>query len=479
MEKVKSEPEPSLSRISEVFSKQVKKSVELRSENIKQRLLRLKKLEQWILRNREAIQHAVYADFKKPKVEVDISETYAVTAEIKHALNHLKQWAKPRKIDAPITYLGTTSWIQYEPKGTALIIAPWNFPFNLAIGPLVSAIAAGCSVILKPSEMTPNTSALIDTMIGELFHEDEVYVVQGGVEASQALLDLPFDHIFFTGSSAVGKIVMGAAARHLTSVTLELGGKSPAIVDETANLRDAAEKIAWGKLLNNGQICVAPDYVLVASSQKEAFIAKYKAAAHQLFDKKLTGFQDSEDYCRIVNEKHYLRLTGLIEDALEKGANLEMGGTAKLEDRFIPPTVLSNVPKDAKIMEEEIFGPVLPVVTFDELNEAIDLINSNPKPLALYLFSSSRKNRNQVLQNTSSGGVCINDTVLQFSHNNLPFGGVNNSGIGKSHGYYGFLAFSNEKSILKQRTGFTSLKMLYPPYTRKVKKMIDIMIKYL
>lgn len=478
MNEVKSKDQTSINYISEVFEAQKEKALAQRIEPLSARKLRLKKLSNWILNNRETIKHAVHSDFRKPKTEVDVSEIFPLMAEIKHASSHLDQWAKPKKVDAPLTYLGSSSHIQYEPKGVSLILSPWNYPFSLAIGPLVSALAAGCTAMLKPSELTPNTSALIEKMVGELYPENEVCVFQGAVETAQELLKLPFDHIFFTGSPAVGKIVMGEAAKNLSSVTLELGGKSPVIIDKTANLKDAAEKVAWGKFLNCGQTCLAPDYLLVHKDNKEAFIDHFKAFVQLQFDKDLQGYHNSPDYARIVNDKHYNRINGLIKEAIDKGAKIEIGGQPDEQENFIPPTVLSNVASDAKLMEEEIFGPVLPVITYSSLDEAITMINQKPKPLALYFFGRSRKNRKQVLAQTSSGGACVNDCVVQFSHHNLPFGGVNNSGIGKSHGYHGFLAFSNEKGVLKQRIGLTASKSIYPPYTATVRRLIDAMIKY-
>jgi len=468
-----------LQLLDQTFKSQKENSYLLRTEPLKNRLVKLKKLQNWIESNRDTIQHAVHSDFKKPKTEVDISEIFPIISELKHTISHLKSWAKPKKVDAPISYLGTTSYVQYEPKGVCLVISPWNYPFSLCLGPMISAIAAGNTVMIKPSEMTPHTSALIDTMVGELFEEKDVAVFQGGVDVSKALLEKPFDHIFFTGSPAVGKIVMSAASNHLSSITLELGGKSPTIIDKSASISDTAEKVAWGKFLNCGQTCVAPDYLLIEESIKDKFIETLKTFIQKQFDSKLKGFDKSPDYTRIVNSKHYKRISHLIEDALDSGANLEMGGNLNSEDNFIPPTILSNVSPNALMMEEEIFGPVLPVVTYKNIDEAIEIINSKPKPLALYFFGKNKSNRKKVLTQTSSGGACINDCVLQFSHTNLPFGGVNNSGIGKSHGKYGFLSFSNEKGVLKQRIGLTGIKSLYPPYTNKVKMMVKAMLKFL
>ncbi len=450
-----------------------------RSEKITQRKDRLKRMLQWIESHDSDIKTALYADFKKPASEVDLAEILPVTAEIKHALSHLNNWVQPKKVDTPLTLLGSTSHIQYEPKGVCLIISPWNFPFNLALAPLVSCLAAGNTAIIKPSEMTSNTAELIKSMVSDIYPPNEVIVVLGGIETSQALLKLPFDHIFFTGSPQVGKIVMRAAAEHLTSVTLELGGKSPAVIDQNTNIGDAAEKIAWGKFLNNGQTCIAPDYLLVHESIKDRFLEELKAKVQVQFNANGNGFHNSPDYGRIVNRNHYNRLNELLQDALAKGAHLVMGDNAIEEDNHMSPVILKNVPMDTRVMEEEVFGPILPVVTFSSLDDALQIINAKPKPLALYYFGKSSKAKKRMLHETSSGGVCINDCVLHFTHTNLPFGGVNNSGIGKSHGYYGFMAFSNEKGVLKQRIGLTSSKMIYPPYTKFSKTIVSIIKKYL
>ena len=315
-------------------------------------------------------------------------------------------------------------------------------------------------------------------MIAETFEEDTVAVIEGGAEASTHLLNLPFDHIFFTGSPSIGKIVMKAAASNLTSVTLELGGKSPTIIDATANLTDVAKRIAFGKFLNNGQACIAPDYVLVEEKIKDKFIEALRTAVLKLFGEHNTITEHSPSYARIVNDRHFSRINLLIQDALQKGAKLEMQGEVNEQTRFIHPMILSDVPTNCLLMEEEIFGPVLPVLTFNSPDEVIHLINSKPKPLALYIFSHSRKFRENILSQTSSGSVVINDCVLQFTHPNLPFGGVNNSGIGKSHGHYGFMAFSNEKPILRQKSGFSSLYFLYPPYTNNMKKLVNILLRW-
>ena len=463
--------------ITETFSQLKKSALRLRSEPVVHRKERLKSLQRWIHKNRPDIHKAMYADFRKPSLEVDAIELFHVLNEINHALNHLNDWAKPRKIDAPLTMLGTRSYIQYEPRGVCLIISPWNYPFSLAVGPLVSALAAGNTVIIKPSEVATNVSTLLKRMADEVFASDIVSVVQGDAETAQHLLTLPFDHIFFTGSPAIGKLVMKAAAENLTSVTLELGGKSPAIVTSSANLDDAAERIAVAKFVNNGQTCIAPDYVLAEERIAVALTQKISVQTKKLFAEN-DNFQHSASYCRIVNQKHFHRLNTLLQDALSQGAKIEMGGEVDALERFIHPVILTNVHERSKLLEEEIFGPILPVISFSDLNQVTEIINSKPKPLALYLYSTKKLEQTKILKETSAGAVCINDSGIHFLNQHLPFGGVNNSGIGKSHGYYGFLAFSNEKPVLHQKSGITSVKIFYPPYTSASRKIMDWFLKF-
>lgn len=467
---------PVLNPVTEVFRKQQAFSKKLRAEPLSNRKERLQKLRSWIHANRPRIHEAAYNDFQKPPQEVDGIEIFHVLNEIKLALANIDQWAAPKKIDAPLTMLGTRSFIQYEPRGVCLIISPWNYPFSLAVGPLVSALAAGNAVIVKPSEMTPHVSRLLREMCETLFKPEEVAIMEGEAAIAQLLLELPFDHIFFTGSPTVGKIVMKAAAEHLTSVTLELGGKSPAIVTADADLNDAAERIAVGKFVNNGQTCVAPDYVLADAAIKEKLITKIKAVTQARFFPD-GGAETSPHYCRIVNDRHFNRISQLIEDGIAAGAKVEWDGKHDRHTRFMHPVILSNISPQSRIMEEEIFGPVLPVLTYTDLTEAIALVNSKPKALALYVFSSKKSVQNLILQNTSAGGVCINDCGIHFLHHNLPFGGVNNSGLGKSHGYFGFLAFSHEKGVLAQKGGLTTLRPFYPPYTGWSQKLMDWFLK--
>jgi aldehyde dehydrogenase (NAD+) len=438
----------------------------------------LKKLKAWVLANRELLYNGMYSDFSKPAAEVDLSEVLPITIEIDHTVSNLRSWMKPRSIHTPLMLLGTRSKAYYEPKGTCLIISPWNYPFNLSIGPIVSAIAAGNNVILKPSEMTPGTNEVIKRLVKEVFTPDLVRVIEGDQHVAAELLKLPFDHIFFTGSPSVGKIVMRAAAENLTSVTLELGGKSPLIIDETADLEDAAEKVAFGKFINNGQTCIAPDYLLIHESAKEKFINAMSSRIRKFYGEG-EAIKTSPHYARIINKRHHNRLNDLLKDAINRGCILHEGGKVIDQERFISPTIIEENTTDSRLMDEEIFGPILPVVSYKDPEEAVKLINSKPKPLALYIFSKNSSLVKKVLAETSSGGVCINEVAVHFMNPALPFGGVNNSGIGKGHGHAGFLAFSHEKGVLKQRVGFTGVKLLYPPYTDKVKKLINLIFRYL
>lgn len=464
--------------ISQLFQKQHLHKQQVRLRSAIERIEKLKRIKNWLFEHRQEIQDALYHDFRKPAVETDGTEILPIKIEIDHTIAHLKEWMQPKKVSTPVNLLGASGYIMYEPKGVALIMAPWNFPFNLVISPLVSAIAAGCCAIVKPSEITPNTSALLARMISELFDTNEVAVVEGDSQVAAALLKLPFDHIFFTGSPAIGKLVMKAAAEHLSSVTLELGGKSPVIIDELADISDAAEKIAWGKFINSGQTCIAPDYVFVHRNKEAEFLDKLKKTIAAFYGN--TGQNSTvSDFARIVNQRHWQRVRQLLENAVSQGAQVVTGGTTQAVDNYIAPTVLTQVHPTMQVMQEEIFGPVLPVMTYDQIQEVTQFINSKDKPLALYIFSQNKHYIQHILTHTSSGGVSINDCVVHFIHPNLPFGGVNTSGIGKAHGYAGFLAFSNERAVLKQRTGFTSIKMLYPPYTDKVKKLIYLTLKWL
>jgi len=463
---------------SDLFASQLPTSIAWRSSTLVERKERLLKLLNWITTHQEAIHEALWLDFNKPAIEVDLNEIFPVTSEIKHCLKNLSNWMRPQPQPTPLPMLGTSAFVVAEPKGRALLISPWNFPFNLAIGPLVSALAAGCPAILKPSEYAPHTAQLVQDLVSDLFAPHEVAVCLGEKEVASELLGLPFDHIFFTGSPAIGKIVMRAAAQHLSSVTLELGGKSPVILDASADLKDAAEKLIWGKFVNCGQTCIAPDYILVPEDKKEIFIGHAREVLTRYYDPEEKGIMQSPDYARLINAKHFDRIRQLLQDSLQKGAQVEAGGELDEETRYVAPTLISNISEDMLVFQEEIFGPILPILTYSHLNDALALIHSQPKPLALYFFGKDESRAKRVMAETSSGNLVINDCVLHFLHSELPFGGVNNSGIGKAHGKYGFLAFSNEKGVLKQRIGFNNVSLLRPPYGLRVRKLIATMMKW-
>lgn len=460
--------------IQRIFDLQKKNQFQVGNTTARERKAKLNKLHKAVLKYRPEIKEALHKDYRKHPSEVDLTEIYPVTSELKHAKSHLRRWLRPHRVSTPIALLGSSSYIKYEPKGVVLIIAPWNFPVNLTLGPLVSAVAAGNTVMLKSSESTPHATEVMKKIISEVFDEKEVAIVEGAIATSTDLLKLPFNHIFFTGAPFIGKIVMEAAAKHLTSVTLELGGKSPTIVDETANIETAARRIAWSKFMNNGQVCIAPDYVFVHKSKKAAFLEAVKKNIKTFYSEDASK---SPSYARVVNNRHHQRVSSYVADAVERGAKIETGGNYDSKQDFISPTVVTNVPKDALLMEKEIFGPVMPVSEFTNISEVIETINSKEKPLALYIYSKSKKNINHIMSNTRAGGTCINHSAVHFFNNNLPFGGSNNSGIGKGHGWYGFQAFSNARGVLKQHVP-NALELLMPPYNNFKQTLIDLTIKW-
>jgi aldehyde dehydrogenase (NAD+) len=434
-----------------------------------QRKDKLRSLLNWIYSNRQNVREALYADFKKPAAETDLTELYTSITEVKFAIRNIHKWLRPQRVKRTLPMLTTRASIRYEARGVVLIMAPWNFPFLLNIGPLVSAIAAGNCVCIKPSEYAPHTSELVAQAVRDIFKPEEAHVFEGGLDVAQSLLKLPFDHIFFTGSMQVGQKVMRAAAEHHSTVTLELGGKSPAIIDATADIRDAAQKIAWGKFANGGQACISPDFLMVEHSIKQKFIEQLAAY--------ITKFYKRETLSCIVSESHFDRLEGFLEDSVNHGAEIIYGGGRSREQACIDATIVDHPWKRSKLMEEEIFGPILPILTFKELPEVPEFLKTLPKPLALYIFSKQKKNINYLFANTSAGGSCVNDVMIHFLHANLPFGGVNHSGFGSAHGFYGFKSFAHERAILRS-TKYSILKLLLPPYTEMKKNLIDLTLKY-
>lgn len=424
--------------------------------------------------NEQRLFDALKSDLNKSREEALLTEIGVIKMSIKDICRNLKSWMRDENVKTPLFLLGADSYVRYEAKGVCLIISPWNYPFQLALNPLLFCIAAGNSAIMKPSEYSKHTSAFISQMLGELFEPNEVAVFEGDAEVSKTLLDLAFDHIYFTGSPAVGKIVMQAAAKNLSSVTLELGGKSPCIIDQSANINDTAKKIAWGKFLNNGQTCIAPDYVLIHKSKADEFVNALKKAIATQYSNDIAM---NPHYGRIISDRHFQRANGLLQDAKNKGAKIEFGGTTDSHNRFFEPTILSNIKEDMLIMQEELFCPIVPILTYDDLENAVKIIKSKAKPLAMYIFSSKKKNITQLLSYTSAGGTVINDCMLHYANSSLPFGGVNNSGIGKSHGIYGFKAFSNERAIMHQKFGASWL--LHPPMKSYSEKLIRFMIRWM
>jgi len=441
------------------------------------RKTRLKRLAKGLHDYEAALKEALFQDFKKPHTETELTEIYPALSEIRHTLKHLRTWMSPERRATPLPLLGE-SRITYEPKGVALIISPWNYPVNLTVAPLISALAAGCRAILKPSELTPHTSEVLKEMCADLFSPDEVVVCTGGVEISQELLKLPFDHIFFTGSTQVGKIIMKAAAENLSSVTLELGGKSPTVIGPKVNFAQAVRKITWGKWLNNGQTCIAPDYLLLPKGEEEKFV---QSALTQLEKFYGTAPKNSENYARIVSERHFERLHKLVQEAVQQGATAHTLGDAPADpkDRYLPPTLLTGVTPEMGIMQEEIFGPVLPILPYENTAKAFAFIQQREKPLAAYVFSGSKSFLKEAEEQISAGGMCFNDCILHISTPELPFGGVNHSGIGKSHGHWGFLEFSNAKSVLHAPQSMSAAALLYPPYTDFSKRLLSILRRWL
>ncbi|HDJ3326708.1 TPA: aldehyde dehydrogenase [Staphylococcus aureus] len=437
------------------FNTQQTKDISFRKEQ-------LKKLSKAIKSYEIDILEALYTDLGKNKVEAYATEIGITLKSIKNARKELKNWTKTKNVDTPLYLFPTKSYIKKEPYGTVLIIAPFNYPFQLVFEPLIGAIAAGNTAIIKPSELTPNVARVIKRLINETFDANYIEVIEGGIEETQTLIHLPFDYVFFTGSENVGKIVYQAASENLVPVTLEMGGKSPVIVDETANIKVASERICFGKFTNAGQTCVAPDYILVHESVKDDLITALSKTLREFYGQNI---QQSPDYGRIVNLKHYHRLTSLLNSAQ---MNIVFGGHSDEDERYIEPTLLDHVTNDSAIMQEEIFGPILPILTYQSLDEAIAFIHQRPKPLSLYLFSEDENATQRVINELSFGGGAINDTLMHLANPKLPFGGVGASGMGRYHGKYSFDTFTHEKSYIFKSTRLESGVHL-PPYKGKFK----------
>jgi aldehyde dehydrogenase (NAD+) len=435
--------------------------------NIGYRKELLTRLLETIIVHENEIISALKADFNKPEFEAVVTETSYVISDLKHTIKNLSRWAKPKRVFPFIVNIPSSDYIYKEPYGKVLIISPWNYPFQLALCPLIAAVAAGNQILLKPSELTPATAAIIQKIISKVFSINHVEVIQGDASIATQLLEQRWDYIFFTGSVAVGKIVAKAAAQHLTPVTLELGGKNPCIVDETANLQIAAKRIVWGKFINAGQTCIAPDYILVHQKSKESFIQFLKQEITNAYG---DDPEISPDFARIINAKNWSRLVGMLESD-----KVIFGGKYNSETNYLAPTLIEENNLDSLIMQDEIFGPLLPIVPYHNESEIDTIISKYEKPLALYVFSERNTFCDEMISKHSFGGGCINDTMVHFSNNKLPFGGVGHSGIGAYHGQLSFDIFSHHKAVVKKAT-WIDLPLRYAPYKGKltiVKKILN------
>lgn len=430
--------------------------------NVTYRKLVLQKLKTELIKRESDIIEALAKDFKKPAFETVLTETTVVLSDLDLMIKNINKWAKPKRVRPSLLNFPSSDRLYSEPYGQTLIIAPWNYPYQLAITPMVAAIAAGNTVVLKPSELTPNTSALLNNIIKTVFKPEHVSVIEGGVDVSTILLAQRWDYIFFTGSVNVGKIVAKAAAEYLTPTTLELGGKNPCIIDETANIKLTAKRIVWGKFLNAGQTCIAPDYILIHHSKKEDF---YKAMKTEIEKAYTSEPKASSDFCRIVNKKNFNRLAKMLDNE-----NCIIGGQTDAETNYISPTLIDEPSLDSEVMKDEIFGPILPVLAYKNKQDIETIISKYEKPLSLYVFSTNTAKARKIIETFSFGGGCINDTVIHFANHRLPFGGVGNSGIGAYHGKLSFDTFSHKKAVVK-KGNWLDLPLRYAPYTGKLKKV--------
>lgn len=463
--------------IENVFLNQTKNKLNINSSSAAIRKEKLEKLLYAVLENQSALIEAASKDLSRSETETKIIEIFPLVSEIRHIKRNLSRWMRQKYSLPPLTLLGTSGKIEFVPKGQVLIISPWNYPILLTLAPLAMAIAAGNCVIIKPSEFCPEISDTLKKILNDVFSDDEISVVTGEADTGSYLVSLPFDHIYFTGSSKVGREIAKSAAENFTSTTLELGGKSPVIIGSDMDLENAASKIVWGKFINCGQTCIAPDYVLIPSNKQKEFIELVKKRIQNYYGS-IFEISSNSDYGRILNGHHTSRLTNLIENALANGGINEIPFNSVIEERFISPVVISNVNSEMAIMKEEIFGPILPVINYNSFEEIIETINQNGNPLTAYIFSYDSDFIKKLKQHFTPGSFAVNNVVVQYANYKLPFGGVKRSGLGKSHGFYGFRSFSNEIPTLRQLTP-SSAKLLYPPYSKMKQKLIDFMIKYL
>lgn len=460
----------SIDDVEVILQKQKKYFESQVTKNLDFRIKMLKKLKDGIKKYEDAVLKSLKSDLGKHENEAYMSEVGFVYGSINHMIKNLKKWVKPQKRPAPFYLMPSKSYVVNEPYGSVLIIGPYNYPFQLLIEPLIGAMAAGNTAVLKPSEMTPHVSRVVKEMIEDTFEEEYIACVEGGIETNTSLLKSRFDYIFFTGSASVGRIVMREASENLIPVTLELGGKSPVIVDGSANIKEAARRIMWGKTMNAGQTCVAPDYVMVHESVKDQLVKDMIDTLREFFG---DDIEKSDSFGRIVNDRHFRRIKTMIENDRE---GIIFGGHFNEEKKYIEPTLIEIPSLEAATMQEEIFGPVLPIITYKNLDSVIEIIRNNPKPLALYLFTTDSSTERKVLNEISSGNACINDTITHLVNPYIPFGGVGNSGIGSYHGKDSFDTFSHRKGVLKKPAGMGN-SLLYPAFTEKQLKIIKKIFK--
>jgi len=457
------------SHITELIDKQRNYFATGATKNVNFRIEQLKKLRTLIVQNERIFLDALYKDLRKCDTEGYLTEIGFVLNDLDEAIANTKKWAKSKLVSTPLFHAKASSHIQPEPYGNVLIISPWNYPFQLLIAPMVGAMSAGNTVIGKPSEYAPHTAKALADLFANNFSEEYIAIVEGAVPETQALLSEKFDYVFFTGSTEVGRIVYQAAAKHLTPVTLELGGKSPCIIDERTHIEYSAKRIMSGKLMNCGQTCIAPDYLLVHEKVKDKIVAEMKKQTTSFYT---SNPQESEDYGRIINKKHFNRLKRLMDES----GTVIYGGQTDEDDLYIAPTLLDDIDKDDPVMQEEIFGPILPILVYSHLEDAIKFVNDRPKPLALYMFSKTQKNIDKVMNEVSAGGVSINDTLMHIANPNLPFGGVGESGIGAYHGTASFDTFSHKKSVL-HKSFILDAPIRYAPFAKNA-KLLRTMLKY-
>ncbi|QQT27710.1 MULTISPECIES: aldehyde dehydrogenase family protein [Sphingobacterium] len=465
-----------LAQISSLYSRQSDYKEKARQLSVEQRIALLRDLGKKIENSHAAIKEALYHDFRKNTFETDYTEIYVVESTIRHVCRNLKRWAKNRKVKNNLMYITTRSYLQYEPKGNSLIITPWNYPFQIPLMQTISSIAAGNTVMLKLSEYVPHTNAIIEQIISSVFEQEHVAVTNGQAEETTHLLNLKFDHIHFTGSPQIGKLVMQAASKHLSDITLELGGKSPVFINQDVNLRLVVRNLIWGKFVNAGQTCIAPDYALIDNKVKDTFEKIVQEELSMAFG---SSTDQSPDLARIINDRQFDRLERALKQALEAGARVLAGGETNKTSRFISPTILTDIPADSSLMTEEIFGPILPVIYYDTLSEALSLVSQKEKPLALYIFSRDHHYTDTILRNTTAGSTAVNDMLIQYMHPHLPFGGVNHSGIGQSFGQYGFKSFSHERTVVSGSRSLPISQVFWYPYTAKTEKLFKFIKRFL